>query len=74
MFWGGVYHSRYQIPVPGIRKTDAGEIAARAEVESGNLARVGEFPVTLTKQSVAVKMNLPRFTALVPKWRNWQTR
>src|SRR5260221_965244 len=30
--------------------------------------------LALTKQKVAGKMNLLRKTALVPEWRNWQTR
>src|SRR5258707_487267 len=33
-----------------------------------------DWALALTKQKVAGKMNLLRKTALVPEWRNWQTR
>src|SRR5579863_7501398 len=75
VFLRGVYHSLFQIPVAGIRNTDAGNGGGggggTGEQRKGADGRISGY---VDKAESGSHNNLPRFTALVPKWRNWQTR
>jgi hypothetical protein len=57
-----------------IRKTDGGATTFAAPIRPFSQHFGGAFGPALTKQKAAGTMKLHRNTALVPEWRNWQTR